>query len=103
VIQGGPLKSRKGVNLPDLNLRLPSLTEKDKQDLDFGISQGVDIISLSFVRQAEDILTLKRLLKEKGAKDIPVLAKIEKPQAIQNLDAILDVPTPLWWLGETWG
>jgi pyruvate kinase len=91
VIQGGPLKSRKGVNLPDLNLRLPSLTEKDKQDLDFGISQGIDIVSLSFVRQAEDILTLKALLKEKGAEAIPVLAKIEKPQAIQNLDAILDV------------
>ena len=91
VIQGGTLKSRKGVNLPDLNLRLPSLTDKDKQDLDFGVSQGVDIISLSFVRQAEDILALKGLLKEKGADDIPVLAKIEKPQAIQNLDSILDV------------
>ncbi len=90
VIQGGPLKSRKGVNLPDLNLRLPSLTDKDKQDLDFGVSQGVDIISLSFVRQGEDILALKRLLADKGADDIPVLAKIEKPQAIQNLESILD-------------
>ncbi|NJL47475.1 MAG: pyruvate kinase [Leptolyngbyaceae cyanobacterium SM2_5_2] len=91
IIQGGPLKSRKGVNLPDLNLRLPSLTEKDKQDLDFGVAQGVDIISLSFVRQAEDILTLKALLAEKGADNIPVLAKIEKPQAINNLEAILEV------------
>ncbi len=90
VIQGGPLKSRKGVNLPDLNLRLPSLTEKDQQDVDFGVSQGVDILSLSFVRQAEDILALKRLLSEKGADDIPVLAKIEKPQAIENLESILD-------------
>jgi len=90
VIQGGPLKSRKGVNLPDLNLRLPSLTDKDKQDLDFGVSQGVDIISLSFVRHGDDILTLKRLLAEKGANDIPVMAKIEKPQAIENLDSILD-------------
>jgi pyruvate kinase len=90
VIQGGPLKSRKGVNLPDLNLRLPSLTDKDKQDLEFGVSQGVDIISLSFVRQGEDILTLKSLLAEKGADDIPVLAKIEKPQAIENLESILD-------------
>ncbi len=91
VIQGGPLKSRKGVNLPELNLRLPSLTEKDKQDLAFGVAQGVDIVSLSFVRQAQDILTLKELLAELGASHTPVLAKIEKPQAIHNLDQILDV------------
>jgi pyruvate kinase len=89
VVEGGVLKSRKGVNLPSLNLRLPSLTEKDKQDLDFGIAQGVDLISLSFVRKPEDIRTLKELLAAKGA-DIPVLAKIEKPQAIANLEAIVD-------------
>lgn len=89
VIKGGFLKSRKGVNLPNLNLRLPSLTEKDKQDLEFGISQGVDWVSLSFVRQAEDVRNLKELLAEKGA-DIPVIAKIEKPQAIANLESILD-------------
>lgn len=91
VIQGGKLKSRKGVNLPDLNLRLPSLTEKDRQDLEFGVAQGVDIVSLSFVRQADDILELKALLKQHGADKMPVLAKIEKPQAINNLEAILDV------------
>ncbi|MGF1518107.1 MAG: pyruvate kinase [Nodosilinea sp.] len=91
VIQGGPLKSRKGVNLPELNLRLPSLTEKDQQDLAFGVAQGVDIVSLSFVRQAQDILTLKALLAELGASYTPVLAKIEKPQAIRNLDEILEV------------
>ncbi|MBE9108596.1 pyruvate kinase [Nodosilinea sp. LEGE 07298] len=91
VIQGGPLKSRKGVNLPELNLRLPSLTEKDRQDVAFGVSQGVDIVSLSFVRQAQDILTLKDLLASMGASHTPVLAKIEKPQAIQNLDEILAV------------
>lgn len=88
VIEGGILKSRKGVNLPSLNLRLPSLTEKDQQDLDFGVAQGVDVISLSFVRQASDIQALKQLLAAKKA-DIPVLAKIEKPQAIANLEAIL--------------
>lgn len=91
IVQGGQLKSRKGVNLPDLNLRLPSMTEKDKQDLRFGISQGVDWVSLSFVRQAEDILALKALLEEEGAPEIPVIAKIEKPQAIANLDDILAV------------
>jgi pyruvate kinase len=89
VVAGGLLKSRKGVNFPTLNLRLPSLTEKDKRDLDFGIEQGVDLISLSFVRKPEDIQTLKALLKEKGA-NIPVLAKLEKPQAIANLTAIVD-------------
>jgi len=90
VIQGGILKSRKGVNLPDLSLRLPSMTEKDRQDLRFGVSQGVDWISLSFVRRGEDILALKALLAEEGAPETPVIAKIEKPQAIANLDAILD-------------
>ncbi|MDX2243251.1 MAG: pyruvate kinase [Leptolyngbyaceae cyanobacterium bins.302] len=89
VVEGGILTSRKGVNLPSLNLRLPSMTEKDKQDLEFGIEQGVDIISLSFVRTAEDVRELKNLLKAKGA-DIPVLAKIEKPQAVANIEAIAD-------------
>lgn len=89
VIEGGILKSRKGVNLPSLNLRLPSMTEKDKEDLEFGLAQGVDWISLSFVRQAEDVRTLKALLAQKGA-NVPVMAKIEKPQAIDNLEAIVD-------------
>ena len=90
IVQGGPLKSRKGVNLPDLSLRLPSMTEKDKEDLRFGVSQGVDWVSLSFVRRGEDILALKALLKAEGAPETPVIAKIEKPQAIANLDDILD-------------
>ncbi len=89
VVEGGLLKSHKGVNFPSLNLRLPSMTEKDKKDLEFGISQGVDLISLSFVRQAEDIQTLKSLLATKNI-DIPVLAKIEKPQAIEHLEAIVN-------------
>lgn len=89
VVEGGLLKSHKGVNFPTLNLRLPSMTDKDKRDLDFGIAQEVDIISLSFVRKPEDIQTLKALLHEKGA-TIPVLAKLEKPQAIANLEAIVN-------------
>ena len=83
VIEGGILKSHKGVNFPSLNLRLPSMTEKDKKDLEFGISQDVDIISLSFVRQAADIQALKAFLAARNV-DIPVLAKIEKPQAIEH-------------------
>lgn len=89
VVKGGLLKSHKGVNLPSLNLRLPSMTEKDKQDLEFGLAQGVDWISLSFVRQGEDVRALKASLAEAGKLDTPVLAKIEKPQAIENLEDIL--------------
>lgn len=89
VIDGGVLKSRKGVNFPDLNLRLlPSLTEKDKEDLKFGISQDVDWISLSFVRSGADVHSLKELIAAEGVFK-PVVAKIEKPQAIENLDGIL--------------
>ncbi len=91
VVQGGLLKSRKGVNLPSLDLRLPSMTDKDKQDLEFGLSHGIDYVSLSFVRRAEDIQALKDLLQHLGAADTPVVAKIEKPQAIHNLESILEV------------
>ncbi len=89
VVEGGILKSRKGVNLPSLNLRLPSMTEKDQKDLEFGISQDIDWVSLSFVRQADDIRFLKQFLAEHNGAEIPVMAKIEKPQAIDNLDAII--------------
>ncbi len=89
VIEGGVLKSRKGVNLPNLNLSLPSITEKDQKDLEFGLSQGVDWISLSFVRRGEDIKALKKFLADRHASDVPVMAKIEKPQAIAHLDEII--------------
>jgi len=91
VIEGGILKNRKGVNLPSLTLRLPSMTEKDKQDLVFGLKQGIDWVSLSFVRSSNDIITLREFLKEHQADDIQVMAKIEKPQAVENLEAIVDV------------
>lgn len=90
VIEGGILKNRKGVNLPSLNLRLPSMTEKDKKDLEFGLSQGIDWVSLSFVRKPEDIIALKSFLAKHNALDTPVIAKIEKPQAIENLEAIVN-------------
>ncbi|MFM1843815.1 MAG: pyruvate kinase [Cyanobacteriota bacterium] len=91
VVTGGVLKSRKGVNLPGLDLTLPSMTEKDKKDLEFGLSQGIDWVSLSFVRKAADILELKQFLTDRGHGDLPVIAKIEKPQAIANLEQILAV------------
>ena len=88
VVEGGVLKSRKGVNFPNLTLPLPSLTDKDIRDVEFGLAQDVDWISLSFVRTAADVRTLKELLAAKGVSK-PVIAKIEKPQAVENLDEIL--------------
>jgi len=88
VVEGGVLKSRKGVNFPELNLRLPSMTEKDHRDLEFGIAQNVDWVSLSFVRSGADVRELKARLAASGAHR-PVIAKIEKPQAIDRLDEIL--------------
>jgi len=90
VISGGELKSRQGVVLPNVRLSIPSLTEKDIHDLDFGIAQKVDWIALSFVRCADDVKALKALLADRSA-NIPVLAKIEKPEALADLDAILQV------------
>ena len=90
VVKGGILTSHKGVNFPSLNLRLPSMTDKDRQDLAFGLEQGVDWISLSFVRQAADVKLLEDLITEYG-KSVSIIAKIEKPQAIANLEEILAV------------
>jgi pyruvate kinase len=89
VVRGGPLSSREGVNFPSLTLNLPSLTAKDEKDLDFGIAQGVDVVSLSFVRSAVDVQVLKERMASKGI-NRPVIAKIEKPQGVANLDRILD-------------
>ncbi len=90
VLVGGPLTSHKGVNLPHTKLSVPALTEKDREDVKFGVEVGVDLIALSFVRKAEDVLELKGLLKKLG-KEIPVIAKIEKPEAVKNIDSILRV------------
>jgi pyruvate kinase len=90
VEDGGILKSRKGVNFPNLILKLPSLTEKDKLDLTFGLEHGVDWISLSFVRSANDIVELRDFIKKAGFIK-PLIAKIEKPQAIDHLDQIIEV------------
>ncbi|MGW8323282.1 MAG: pyruvate kinase [Thermodesulfobacteriota bacterium] len=89
VITGGTLGERKGVNLPGVKTVLPSLTKKDKEDLEFGIEVGVDYMALSFVRSGRDVRALKRALKSKGA-NIPVISKIEKPQALEDLEAILE-------------
>ncbi len=89
VVVGGVLKSNKGINLPNTKLNIPALTEKDKRDVEFGVENEVDYIALSFVQKAQDIKDLKRILKTKKT-DIPIIAKIEKPDAIKNLDEIID-------------
>ncbi len=88
VIHGGPIKSRKGINLPDSNVSAPSLTEKDEKDLHFGLEHDVDWIALSFVRKAEDIYGLRKIIESKG-KNIRIIAKIEKPEALKNIDEII--------------
>ena len=89
VIQGGPLKSKKGVNLPNTNISLPALTEKDIEDAIFAIKQEVDWIALSFVRFSQDLIDLQNLIKVHSDNKIPIVAKIEKPEAVENIDKIV--------------
>ena len=89
VIQGGPLRSKKGVNLPNTSISLPALTEKDIEDAIFAVSQKVDWIALSFVRNSEDLIQLQNLIKEHTTDKIPIIAKIEKPEGVENIDKIV--------------
>jgi len=89
VIQGGPLKSKKGVNLPNTDISQPALTEKDIEDAIFAISLEVDWIALSFVRHAEDLMQLRDLIAKHSDHKIPIIAKIEKPEAVENIDKIV--------------
>ena len=87
VVAGGPISNRKGINLPGVSVSIPSLTDKDLADLAFGLEAGADMVALSFVRTAADVRALRDRL---GARRAAILAKIEKPQAWENIDAILD-------------
>ncbi|RDY59687.1 pyruvate kinase [Flagellimonas nanhaiensis] len=89
VVQGGPLKSKKGVNLPNTDISLPALTEKDIKDAIFAIGQQVDWIALSFVRHSQDLMDLQNLINEHSDHKIPIIAKIEKPEAVENIDKIV--------------
>ncbi|MDP2965754.1 MAG: pyruvate kinase [Pelolinea sp.] len=93
VLLGGVLTSNKGVNLPGTSLDIPGFTEKDQQDLTFGLENGVDAVAISFVRTAEDITCVKEFIKYKSPnnKNLPVIAKLELPDAVMNLENILDV------------
>ena len=88
VIYGGILKSRKGINLPNTVISAPSLTEKDYTDLEYGLGQNLDWVALSFVRKASDIIELQKMIKAKGSYT-KIIAKIEKPEALENIDEII--------------
>ncbi len=90
VINGGPLTSHKGINVPGATLTFATLTDKDREDAVFALEQGVDYFALSFVRRAADIQELRHYLKGEGAEAPSVIAKIEKPEALSHLDAILE-------------
>lgn len=88
VIEGGVIRSYRGINLPDTKIETPSLTQKDLEDLEFGLDLGVDFIALSFVRKSDDIYDLREKIVKKNL-DIPIIAKIEKKEAIKNIDSII--------------
>ncbi len=88
VVNGGALGEHQGINLPGVKLRVPALTQKDRKDLRFALAHGADYIAVSFVRRPEDVLLAKSLIR-RAKKDTPVIAKLEKPEAIENLEAIL--------------
>ena len=90
VLNGGILKSRKGINLPNVKVSQPSMSDKDKRDVKFAVEQGVDYVALSFVRKSEDILHIKKVIAKLGGKQW-VIAKIEKPEAVTNIDSIVQV------------
>jgi pyruvate kinase len=90
VINGGSLGEHQGINLPGVALSIPAMTDKDRADLEFGLKHGVDMVALSFVRSAADVRQVKQLIRAHG-RDLPVIAKLEKPQALEHLDEILEV------------
>ena len=90
VINGGELGEKKGINVPNVSIKLPNLTEKDKSDLLFGIEQGIDFVAASFIRNAEAIYEIKDLLHENGGEGIDVIAKIENAEGVENIDSIID-------------
>lgn len=90
IVNGGTIKSKKGVNVPGVNISLPGITEKDANDITFGIEQDVDFIAASFVRKASDVLEIRELLAKHNASHIQIISKIENQQGVDNLDEILE-------------
>ena len=90
VLNAGIVKDKKGVNVPDVHLKLPAVTEKDKQDILFGIEQGVDFIAASFVQDQQAVLSIRKLLDEHGGEEIQIISKIENRQGVEQFDKILE-------------
>ncbi len=91
IINSGMLGSRKGINLPNVSIKLPALTEKDIDDIKFGIKMGFDYIAASFIRSASDVLSIRKVLEENGGSDIKIISKIENREGVDNIDSILEV------------
>lgn len=91
IINSGMLGSRKGINLPNVSIKLPALTEKDIDDIKFGIKMGFDYIAASFIRSDSDVLSIRKVLEENGGSDIKIISKIENREGVDNIDAILEV------------
>ncbi|MFE4704637.1 pyruvate kinase [Peribacillus simplex] len=91
ILNSGTLKNKKGVNVPGVSVNLPGITEKDEQDILFGIEQGIDFIAASFVRRASDVLEVSELLQQNGAEHIQIIPKIENQEGVDRLDEILEV------------
>ena len=92
VMVGGDLTSHKGINLPGISLDIPAFSEKDAEDLEFGLSLGIDMVAISFVRLPQDVATVKKIVTGRFGEQAPlVIAKLERPEALDNLDGILDI------------
>jgi pyruvate kinase len=90
ILNGGIIKSRKGVNLPGIRTSLPGVTERDKQHIRFGVENGVEIIAMSFVRRAEDVREVRQMLAELGAPNTEIMSKIENQEGLDNIASIIE-------------
>jgi pyruvate kinase len=91
VIVGGTIKNHKGVNVPNVNIKLPAITDKDKEDLIFGCEMGIDFVAASFIRKASDVLEIREVLNNHGGKNIKIISKIENQEGVNNIDSIIEV------------
>ena len=89
MVEGGPVSNNKGLSLPGVAVSVPALSDKDEEDLRFALRLGVDFIALSFVRSADDVELVRDIMRQEDI-DVPVIAKLEKPEAVENLEAIVE-------------
>ena len=89
-LNGGPLSNRKSINVPGISLNMPFVSERDRSDIEFGLSQGIDFIAASFTRTAQDVRDIKAILKANGQEDVEIIAKIENMEGVRNIQEILD-------------